>query len=113
MKTFKFIGLSVAFVVCIGYVAAKEVPVSKKSEIMQLQNILQHADLGQYVKTDTKLQVSFIVNNNNEILVTSTNNTGLDHVIKNALNYHKITLVSLKKNKIYTLPVSIRFGKDQ
>lgn len=90
------------------FAKAGDVKGMSKSENTQIRDLLSSVQISNYVKSETKLNISFIVNDKNELIVVSTNNVDLDGVVKNALNYHKITVSELEYNKLYTIPVVIR-----
>lgn len=78
------------------------------SEGKQIQKMLISNNIMTAVDKDTKVNISFLVNGQNEIIVLSTNNQDLDQAIKSALNYQKISVSELEYNTVYTLPVSFK-----
>jgi hypothetical protein len=80
----------------------------KKTEVNQIQSMLKSIDYGKFLEKETKLNISFFVNDQSEIIIVSTNNENLDSVIKSTLNYRKISLDKLAFNKVYTVPVVIK-----
>ena len=54
-------------------------------------------------------QISFMVNNNNELVVISVESklTGFNNYAKNRLNYKKINLKNIKKGEVYRMPIKI------
>ena len=80
----------------------------KKPEVNQIQSMLKGIDYGKFLEKETKLNISFFVNDQSEIIIVSTNNQDLDSVIKSTLNYRKISLYKLDFNKVYTIPVVIK-----
>ncbi len=81
---------------------------SKTPERIQIQALLNNIDYKQYLTTEAKVNISFFVTAKNEIVVVSTDNKDLDHVLKLALNYKKIAMNDLDYQTIYTIPVSIK-----
>lgn len=82
--------------------------VTKKPESAQIQTMLNTIDFTGLIKSDTKLNISFFINSQNEIIVVTTNNKDLDNVVKSTLNYKKIAVNELEYNKVYTVPVHIK-----
>ena len=78
------------------------------SEGKQIQKMLISNNIMTSIDKDTKVNISFLVNGQNEIIVLSTNNQDLDQAIKSALNYRKISVSELEYNTVYTLPVSFK-----
>jgi hypothetical protein len=99
-------------IVCFSFIAnfasASEAPISKKPEGTQIQTYLKTIDFNEFIDVETKVNISFFVNAQNEMIVVSTNNKQLDSVLKSALNYKKINLTELDYQKIYTVPVVIK-----
>jgi hypothetical protein len=86
------------------------VPAPKKTESAAMQkliniNLMMNADLF-YEKV--KINIDFMINENNEVVVTATNNQEFDASLKQILNYKKIGVTDLKQNQIYTIVVSIQ-----
>ena len=54
-------------------------------------------------------QISFIVNNNNEVVVISVNSKTpeFSSYVKRKLNYKKINLKNIKKGEVYRMPIKI------
>jgi DNA-binding transcriptional MocR family regulator len=90
------------------FAIAAESPALKRPEGIQIQTMLNGIDYHQYVTKGTKINISFFINSQNEILVVATNNQALDNVIKTTLNYRKIAVEKLEYNKVYTMPVLIQ-----
>jgi hypothetical protein len=78
-----------------------------KPETTQIQNYLDNLDYRKCIQTSVDMQINFMINDLNEILVVSTNNSDLDLFIKNNLNYKPIQMNSLSHNITYTLPLHI------
>ena len=87
---------------------ANDIKTIKKPEVNQIQSMLKKIEYGQFLEKETKLNISFFVNSQSEIIVISTNNKELDSIIKSTLNYKKLALDKLKFNEIYTVPVIIK-----
>lgn len=54
-------------------------------------------------------EVSFIINNNNEVVVLSIKSkvSELNSFLKRRLNYKKITVKGIKKGEVYIIPLKI------
>ena len=76
--------------------------------VTQIRTLIKGIDYDQYVGSETKMNITFFINAQNEIIVVSTNNKDLDEVMKSTLNYKKISMKELEYNKIYTIPVVIK-----
>lgn len=61
------------------------------------------------VKNDCKAEVSFLVNNQNELIVISVDSkvTGFSSYVKSKLNYKKIDIKGIKKGEVYKMPIKI------
>ncbi|WP_299665338.1 hypothetical protein [uncultured Polaribacter sp.] len=61
------------------------------------------------LKKTTKVEVSFIINNSNEIVVVSINSevSKLNSFLKRKLNYKKIITKGIKRGEIYKMPLKI------
>jgi len=73
----------------------------------QFKKYLQNIDISDLEGTKT-VMVQFIINENSEILVLSTNDEYFDNQIKSHLNYKKIENQELKINMPYWLPVTFK-----
>ena len=87
---------------------AGNVPTIKKPEVNQIQTMLKKIEYSKFLEKETKLNISFFINTQSEIIVISTNNKELDSAIKSTLNYKKLALDKLNFNEFYTIPVVIK-----
>ncbi|MBK8626407.1 MAG: hypothetical protein IPN86_12840 [Saprospiraceae bacterium] len=87
---------------------AANVPNNNKPVGTQIQSLLKGIDYDKFVAKETKINITFFVNAQNEIIVVSTNNQNLDNVLKSTLNYKKVSMNELEYNKTYTIPVLIK-----
>ena len=64
------------------------------------------------VKENTLAEISFIVNNKNEVVIVSVDSKveEFNFFVKKKLNYKKINTKGLKKGEIYIIPVKINKG---
>ena len=74
----------------------------------ELTALLGHPNIEE-VPNEIIFRVSFMLNNNDEIVVVSVNSksTYIDSFVKSKLNYKKIAIKGIKRGEIYTLPVKI------
>ncbi|MBK9254039.1 MAG: hypothetical protein IPM42_00980 [Saprospiraceae bacterium] len=107
MKSIKFFATFMAVILFTGLSNASDVVSFKKPENAQIQKYLTKVDFTGFIKEETKLNITFMVNHQNEIIVVSTSNVNLDNVIKSTLNYKKLDMSNLEYNVLYTLPVTI------
>ena len=72
----------------------------------QVKSELNKIDLNFEALDGQTLRIRFMLNEQNEIIVVSTNNKKLDRAVKNALNYEKVDSGNLQAFQIYVLPVT-------
>ncbi len=111
MKILKNLGASLGiFILALNaaYANGVEPTATKKLEVNQIQSMLTSIDYGKFLEKETKLNISFFVSDQSEIIIVSTNNENLDSLIKSTLNYRKIAFNKLAFNKVYTIPVVIK-----
>ncbi|MFZ1703236.1 MAG: hypothetical protein WAT79_02755 [Saprospiraceae bacterium] len=77
----------------------------RNPEGIQIQKMLMEVGKVLDIEKGSKINISFLVNAQNEIIVLSTNNADYDKLIKNVLNYQKISISELNYNTVYTIPV--------
>ncbi|WP_439128260.1 hypothetical protein [Polaribacter sp.] len=65
------------------------------------------------LKKTTHTEISFIVNNKNEVVVLSVDSkvAELNSYLKSKLNYKKISTKGIKKGEIYKMPLKIKVNK--
>lgn len=80
----------------------------KRPEVNQIQTMLKKIQYANFLDKETKLNISFFITKQNDIVVISTSNKELDAIIKETLNYKKLAVDKLKYNEVYTLPVVIK-----
>ena len=108
MKNLKSIFAVFGFALLTHFSNAADVSGAKKPEGAQIRTMLNTIDFTNLVKSETKVNISFFINSQNEVIVVTTNNKELDGVIKSTLNYKKIAVNELEYNKVYTVPVHIK-----
>lgn len=64
------------------------------------------------IKTTTAAEISFIVNNKNEVVIVSVDSkvSSFSSHVKRKLNYKKINVKGVKKGEVYRIPVTIKAG---
>ncbi|MBP9193134.1 MAG: hypothetical protein KBF57_00520 [Saprospiraceae bacterium] len=71
--------------------------------------VAKHLLKAEWQNTEKKsFLITFVVNSNGEVLVSSTSDRELDGKIKDLLNYKKISTDGLKPFEVYTLPVTLQ-----
>lgn len=81
-------------------------PASNPNEIrLEIADLINTIDLSKMDTDVERVQIQFMVNAKNEIIVLNLTETDFDFTIKNKLNYKKIKSDDVVKNTIYTVPV--------
>ena len=107
MRFTKSILMTALFTLILGTASASTNPETNSARI-EIKNLIEKADLAESIKSDVTVNVTFMVNSNNEIIIMSTNQKNLDSSIKSALNYKKLKSSDIKVNITYTLPVVLK-----
>lgn len=76
-----------------------------------IKKMIQKLDLKFQNLEDESVMVKFMVNDNDEIIILSTDESKLDDTLKRALSYKKLKNSEFKPYKIYVLP--IRFDESK
>jgi hypothetical protein len=106
MKTRNLLFVALLLLSTFGLKANHTDPNGKNPELRtEVANLLKQANLTSGFAQS--ITINFLVNANNEIVVISTSNEGLEETIKNTLNYKSIKTSDFEVNKIYTLPVKV------
>jgi hypothetical protein len=108
MKNVKSFALALVIIAGAFFPALNASSPAKKPEVSQIQSYLSKVNFADYVKTDMKVNITFLVNTHNEIIVVSTSHPELDGLVKSTLNYKKLNMGELEYNVLYTLPVTIK-----
>jgi hypothetical protein len=97
--------------ICLSLVAvfanANNKPSNTKSETEQIQSYLEKLEFNKVISTSTDVKISFLINDRNEMVVLSTNQSDLDLLIKAGLNYKQIDVSKLDRNTTYIMPVHV------
>ena len=110
MKNFKLIiaVLAFSFLTSVSSFAGNNETENSNTKLLsELTSLL--GDYYENITDEVNFSVSFMLNNNNEIVVISVNSkvSNMDSFVKSRLNYKKIDVKGIKKGKVYTLPVRI------
>lgn len=107
MKRINAILLTMALLVG-GFITAATPPVKNASPTtVELRALLTDSDF--IVENDTSAFVTFILNNDHEIVVLTveTDDTTVEHFVRARLNYHKLS-ADLEIGQIYKVPVLLK-----
>lgn len=104
MKILKFIILFTIITLSFSSLKASGDPVVETPK--EIHQMLQSSLAGS--NADAKIYITFMLNNDNEIVVISTSDKTLDLKIKDALNYQELKSTYLEKGKKYVIPFSIK-----
>ena len=107
MRITKSLMFTALFALVLGTASANTNPENKTAR-QEIKTWIQKADLASTIKEDLTVYVTFMVNEKNEVIVTSTSGDGLDTSIKNTLNYKQLQSTDMEVNKTYTLPVVLK-----
>ncbi len=81
-------------------------PESNPSEVRQeIAKLVSTIDVSDMETDMERVNLQFMVNSKNEIIVLNVSETSFDSTIKSKLNYRKIKSDDVIKNQIYTVPV--------
>ena len=105
MKLFKSILFAILTIGSLQTASASSDPMTTAAT--EIRDMLKSSLENQQFDNNTKIFITFILNENNEVLVLSTNDNSLDRVIKNTLNYKVLENLDLENGKKYTLPVTL------
>ena len=107
MRITKNLMFTALFALILGTASANTTPENNTAR-KEIKTWIQKADLASTIKEDVTVYVTFMVNEKNEVIVTSTNEENLDNSIKSALNYKKLKSTDMEINQAYTLPVVLK-----
>jgi ATP:corrinoid adenosyltransferase len=107
MKTTKNLIVAVCLTLVASFTIASSKPTIKKSENTQIQNYLEKLEFNKVIKDEATLNIHFMINDANEIVVVSTTNPALDEIIKTGLNYKTLDVSNLEHNSLYIMPVRV------
>jgi len=107
MRFTKSILMTALFALILGTASASTNPETNSART-EIKKLIEKADLADNIKSDVIVNVKFMVNSNNEIIIISTDHKNLDSGIKSTLNYKKLKSSDMEVNMTYTLPVSLK-----
>ena len=107
MRITKSILFTALFAMVLGTASANTNPETSTAR-NEIKTLIQKADLATDLKNDVTVNVTFMVNAKNEIIIMSTDKKNLDRSIKSTLNYKKLKSSDMKVNVTYTLPVILK-----
>lgn len=107
MRIAKSILLAALFTLTIGTMSANTNPDDNTAR-NEIKTLIQKSNLASKLKNDVTVNVTFMVNAKNEIIIMSTDQEKLDGSIKSTLNYKKLKSSDIKVNTTYTLPVVLK-----
>jgi hypothetical protein len=80
---------------------------TKKSITVEISDLIKDIDFTHMGITNESVKLKFMVNENNELIVLSTNNEKLDSKLKSNLNYRKINADNVDAYQIYIVPIKL------
>ena len=107
MRITKSILMTALFALILGTATASTNPETNSAR-HEIKKMIEKADLAESIKSDVTVNVTFMVNSNNEIIIMSTDQKNLDSSIKSTLNYKKLKSSDIKVNVTYMLPVILK-----
>ena len=107
MRITKSILMTALFTLILGTASASTNPETNSART-EIKKLIEKADLADNIKSDVIVNVKFMVNSNNEIIIISTDHKNLDSGIKSTLNYKKLKSSDMEVNVTYTLPVRLK-----
>ena len=107
MRITKSILMTALFALILGTASASTNPETNSARF-EIKKLIEKADLASIIENEVTVNVTFMVNGNNELIIMSTDKKDLDSRIKSTLNYKKLKSSDIKVNKTYTLPVILK-----
>lgn len=107
MRITKSLIFSALFALVLGTATASTNP-DFSSARKEIKELIVKSDFIKGIDKELTLNVTFMVNAKNEIIILSTDNELFDSNIKAILNYKKLKSADMKINVNYTLPVVIK-----
>jgi len=107
MRITKSLIFSALFALTVGTATASTNPTFSDAR-KEIKKLIVKSDIVDVVQKEVTLNVTFMVNDKNEIIVMSTDNEDYDASIKSILNYKKLKSSDMKINTNYTLPIVLK-----
>jgi len=109
MRITKSILFTALFALVLGTAAAHNTTdPTKKTARNEIKSLIQKADFVADLKSDVTVNVTFLVNAKNELIIMSTDQKKFDKKIKSTLNYKRLKSTDMKVNTTYTLPIVLK-----
>ncbi len=112
--TFQKSVLSLALAAALSSSAIASTPISElnysstKTVTTEIKSMIEDLDIDYSKVAQSTIKVKFMVNENDELIVISTGDSGLDNTIKSALNYKEVNTEGLKPYSVYIVPVTFK-----
>ena len=107
MRITRSIFFTLLFAMVFGTATANTNP-EKKTARYEIKKLIQKSNIAASIKNELTVNVTFMVNAKNEIIILSTDQEKLDRRIKSTLNYKKLKSSDMKVNVTYTLPIRLK-----
>jgi len=107
MRITKVLIFSALFALTVGTATASTNPTFTDAR-KEIKKLIIKSDMIGTIQEEVTLNVTFMVNDKNEIIVMSTDNEDYDYSIKAILNYKKLKSSDMKINTNYTLPLVLK-----
>jgi hypothetical protein len=105
MKVSKLI-LAVLFTFSFFFAQASSDP-NKQSQLRsEIMKLLKNVEWNEFEQGT--LKITFVITNNNEIIVSHTNDEEFDALIKSKLNYQKVKVDGIKPFEIFQIPITVK-----
>ena len=108
MRITKSLLMSAILSLFIGTAAMANGGPTEKSSRIEIKELIQKSDAFKEIKKDMTIHINFMVNDKNEIIILSTDDSNMDKLIKGILNYKKLKSSDIKINTKYTLPLVLK-----
>ena len=112
MKNLKTViaALAISLVSTFSAFAVETEPKTTNQEIREKIVALLGSKVDMELTKDTSVEISFMVNNNNEMVVVSVDSSEntIDSFVKNKLNYKNLSVKGVKKGEIYRVPLTLK-----
>lgn len=101
------LSLGLAAVIALPSIASPSIPTVEpvKESLKEIERTISKLDIDFKVYEGTQVKIKFMINDNREIIVLSTNDTHLDGDLKRALNYMVLEDDDLVPYRVYILPL--------
>ncbi len=107
MKTSRKFILAVCLSLVTVFTSANTKPNVVKSENAQIKSYLEKIEFNKVIQKSTKVNIDFMINDANEIIVMGTSDEKLNNLIKSGLDHKSIDVTLLKRNALYIIPVNV------